>query len=221
MFSTSFTGLDLIARYLDISAGRIGYLVLERPNSRHENVRVARVNFDAESLRDYMPTAADLARRLPGPFGGCSPLAEAAVGWLRAQMERSLGFEHEATFKVNAWQHKGVALEFAPRVVARRTLGPGKTRGALSTQASFSSASDCFLWLFILATTQGAASINEQIARAEGRLADAEREAATARACLQIAVSLCGHADHAAKLGPPPGPTLARLAANDAPKPAA
>lgn len=219
MLTPTFTGLDLIARCLDAAAGRVGYLVLERPNGRHENVRVARVNFDAESLREFMPSQADLAQRPPGAFGGPgSRLAEAAIAWLRHHMERAMGFATEMTFKVNAWQPKGAALEFAPRVLAQRARGPGSTPGPLSTRASLGDPADSCLWMLVLATTLGAASINEQVARAEGRLGDAEREAATARACLQIAVALCGHAEHAAKLGPPPGLALARIAG---PKPAA
>lgn len=211
MFPATFTGLDLIARCIDAAAGRIGYLVLERPNGRHENVRVARVNLDAESLREFMPSTFGLAMRQQGVFAApSSVLAEAAVAWLRHHMEQSMGLATEATFKVNAWQHKGLALEFAPRVTAHREFGgAGAARAALATRALVTDPLDVCAWLLVCATTRGCANINEEIARAEGRPADAEREAAVARACLQIALTLCGYGEHAATLGPPPANVLA------------
>ncbi|MFZ5480623.1 MAG: hypothetical protein ACOZNI_27920 [Myxococcota bacterium] len=211
MISAAFTGLDMIARCIDASNGRVGYIVLERPNGRHENVRVARVNLDASSLREFMPGAiATALRRSSSSTPTCSALAEAAVGWLRQQMERSMGRESEVTFKVNLWQHKGVELEFAPRVVARREIGvPLGGPPSFTTSPAVDDPADLFVWILIVATTQGLAAMNEQIARAEGRIADAEREAAVALGCLQCGLTLVGFGAHAATLGPPPPALLA------------
>ncbi len=217
MTPAAFTGLEMIARCIDAAAGRLGYIVLERPNGRHANVRVARVNLDEASLSEFLPGPflRAMRQRSPPP-SPCSPLADAAVAWLRHHMEQSMGQESEVTFKVNLWQHKGVALEFAPRVVARRTFDT-RLGGARSftTAPAVTDPADLFMWILITATTQGLAAINEQIARAEGRVADAEREAAVARACLQCALTLVGHGAHAAKLGPPAWLALAASATRD------
>jgi hypothetical protein len=208
MIPAAFTGLDLIARCIDAANGRVGYIVLERPNGRHENVRVARVNLDPASLRAFMPGAIATALRVSASATPtCSPLAEAAVGWLRHEMERSMGMEREVIFKVNLWRHKGAALEFAPRVVARRELGvPIGGPPSFTTTPAVGDPADLFAWVLIIAATHGLASMNEQIARAEGRIADAEREAAVALACLQYGLTLAGHGAHAVTLGRQPPP---------------
>lgn len=206
MSVVTYTGLEPIAKEIDASAPEIAYVVLQRPDGRHRNPEIARIDLDADSLSAFVPTFGKAVLTLPpdSPFRKYlhGPLASALVAWLRAEMERYMPGESEVKFKVNLWGPKGSRLHRAFRVRAVRVSS--LTNAVHARYGDPSSANDTSAdrwvaeqlgYLVVALSTHGMAMFHANVARLRGEHDLAEKALRAADEAMRLALALGGFPD--------------------------